>query len=180
MKRSIIISSIVGLLCYSSIAMADEDKKSVPFKVGMTGDVSLPSGFALGLETRLPHVPWFKVGVAGTYSLSLGIRGNLLFDPIKFPIAPIANIDLGHQFQFTIPNTKNSPAIDFNYCDLNAGIGLGNRDGFRFMLLTGASYLWGTAHNFQGVLPTSNTLTISDPNFRGWVPNVKVGFNFLF
>src|SRR5258708_29954577 len=73
------------------------------FKLGMSLDASVPSGAALGLQARLPYIPWFKIGLAGTYTLAPGIRGNILIDPISFPIAPVANVDVGHQFPITVP-----------------------------------------------------------------------------
>lgn len=42
----------IALLTISSIANAEED---VPFKLGMSFDVSVPSGAALGVEARLPQ-----------------------------------------------------------------------------------------------------------------------------
>lgn len=171
--------AIAALMLTSASAFADE-AKPVPFKLGMEFDLSVPSGVALGLEARLPHVPWFKVGLAGTGTLAPGIRGNVLIDPIKFPIAPVANIDVGHQFSFKAPGVSNSPSFAFSYCDLQGGLGLGSRDGFRFMLMAGFSYLDGNAHNFQGVLPATKGLTVGDPHFTGWIPNAKLGFSLLF
>jgi hypothetical protein len=152
-----------------------------PFKIGMLFDISVPSGLALGVEARAPHVPWFKLGFAVTETLSPGYRFNLLIDPIKFGIAPVGNIELGHQTQFSIPGVDNSPKINFTYYDLQGGIGLGSRDGFRFLLLTGMSHLAGAAHNFQGLVgdPVSG-LTINDPTFSGWIPSAKIGINYLF
>lgn len=157
-------------------------KNKVPFKVGMLFDISVPSGVALGLEARLPYVPWFKFGLAGTGTLAPGVRGNILFDPIKFPIGPVLNVDVGHQFAFGVPGLKNSPTLDFTYTDLQGGIGLGSRDGFRFLLMGGMSYIFnGSANNFQGVLTNAPVgLKLGDPTFTGWAPNAKLGFNLLF
>jgi len=152
-----------------------------PFKLGMSLDVSVPSGAALGLEARLPHVPWFTLGAAGTYLLAPGVRGSILIDPIKFAVVPVANIDLGYQSSFTVPGIKNSPSVDYTYVDLNAGLAFGSRDGFRFLLLSGMSYLDGGAHNVQGALGNSaKGLTVADPAFNAWTPNVKLGFKLLF
>jgi hypothetical protein len=152
-----------------------------PFKLGISFDISAPSGVALGIEARAPHVPWFKLGFDVTTTLAPGYRFNLLIDPIKFGIAPVGNIELGHQTEFTIPGVDNSPKVDFTYCDLQAGIGLGSRDGFRFLILAGGSHLNGTAHNFQGVVGQPvDGLTIGDPRFNGWIPSAKLGFNYLF
>jgi hypothetical protein len=194
MKSFMMMFVAMALMCVSVVAMADDDahpyhadisqsmNKPVPFKVGMLFDISAPSGMALGMEARLPRVPWFKLQLAGTGTLAPGMRGGVLIDPIKFPIAPVANIDVGHQFPLTIPSLANSPSIDFTYVDFQGGLTLGGRDGFRFMLMAGMSYLTGDVHNFQGVLSNNNVsgLTIGDPHFNGWVPNAKIGFNVLF
>jgi hypothetical protein len=158
-----------------------EKTNKYPLKGGLVFDLSLPSGVALGGEVRLPYLPYFKVGAAMTYTLAPGLRANILLDPIKFPVAPIANFDLGHQFGFSLPSLKNSPTVDFTYEDIQGGIGFGNRDGFRFMILGGMTHLSGTAHNFQGVITNSPAgLTIADPQFSGWIPSAKLGFNWLF
>jgi hypothetical protein len=196
MKRIIIVGLVSALMVGStSLALADSNSdpyrpavvpakpSSDSFKLGMNFDLSDPSGIALGLTTRLPYLPWFKLGLDATYTLAPGIRGNLLIDPIKFPVAPVANLDFGHQFGFKVPGVSNSPTIDFDYVDLQGGLAFGSRDGFRFLLLAGMSHLSGTAHNFQGVISSSSStqgLTIADPNFSGWVPDAKLGVEFLF
>ena len=163
------------------VPVVEAPKNPYPFKLGMSFDVSVPSGAALGLEARLPSVPWLKFGVAGTYTLAPGVRGNIMIDPIKFPVVPVLNVDLGYQSSFTIPGVSNSPSADFTYVDLNAGLAFGSRDGFRFLLLSGMSYLDGGAHNLQGALGSSaKDLTIADPSFNAWIPNAKLGFQFLF
>jgi hypothetical protein len=178
MQKILFGALVAALLCVSAAASADP----VPFKLGGQVDLSVPSGAAVGLEARLPHVPWFKLGLSGTYLLSPGIRGNLLIDPIKFPIAPVANVDVGHQFPATVP-VSGHPTVDFSYLDLQGGLGLGNRDGFRFLLLGGMSYLFsGNVGNFQSLFANSSAsnLTVGNPSFRGWAPNVKLGVEFLF
>ena len=161
-----------------------EEKPTNPankFRLGMFVDLSIPSGVAAGVQTRLPYLPWFKLGLGLTETLAPGIRGNLLIDPISFPIAPVANFDLGHQFGFNLPGVENSPNINFTYEDFQIGGAVGSRDGFRFMILGGTTHLSGVAHNFQGVIHNSPTgLTIADPNFSGWTPSVKLGVEFLF
>lgn len=158
-----------------------EPKKERYRYLGMQFDIGLPSGVALGVVGRVPQVPWFKLGLAATGTLMPGIRGNVMFDPIKFGVAPVANIDLGHQFPFAIPGVKNSPDIGFSYVDLNAGLAFGNRDKFRFLLLSGYSYLFGSASNFQALITSApKGLTLANPTFTGWIPNLKLGFEWLF
>lgn len=179
MRKFVFVALSVAAIAVTDYAAADENS----FKVGTQFDLSVPSGVALGLDTRLPYLPWFKLGLSGTYTLAPGIRGNLLIDPIKFPVVPVANVDVGHQFPFTVPGVSNSPSVDFDYVDLQGGLAFGSRDGFRFLMLGGMSYLNGTAHNVQALVNSNANvagLTVADPNFYGWVPNAKLGFEFLF
>lgn len=189
MNKVLAFSTLAATMFMSAAALADttstpyhpdvQAPAPVPFKVGMSVDLSVPSGAAVGVQVRLPSVPWFKLGVAGTYTLAPGLRGNILIDPIKFPVAPVANVDFGHQFGFTLPGVNNSPTVDFDYVDLQGGLAFGSRDGFRFMLLGGMSYLNGTANHFQGVV-SSGGLTVADPHFSGWIPDAKIGVEWLF
>jgi hypothetical protein len=151
----------------------------VPFKLGLDWDIGIPSGMALGLETRLPHLPWFKLGLDATYTLAPGIRGNLLIDPIKFPVVPVLNLDVGRQFPFTVP-VNGRPGGDFDYVDFQAGLAFGSRDGARLLLLAGESYISGSSHNIQAVFGDSNGLTIANPTFKGFIPDAKLGVEFLF
>jgi hypothetical protein len=182
MRKHHLVGAMVAVATMTCVGVASADENS--FNLGMNFDLSAPSGAALGLDARLPYLPWFKVGVSGTYALAPGVRGNILVDAIKFPIAPVLNVDVGHQFPITAPGVSGNPTVDFNYLDLQGGLALGSRDGFRFMLLAGMSYLDGGAHNVQGAINSNNnsgtTLVVGDPNFHGWAPNAKLGFTLLF
>ena len=193
MKRVIMLSVVSAVMVVSGVALADSNSdpyhpavasakpSSDSFKLGGALNIEVPSGVALGINARLPYLPWFKLSVSATYLLAPGLQGSVLVDPIQFPIAPVLDMDFGHQFQFTIPTLNNSPKIDFDYVNLGGGIALGSRDGFRFLILGGMAHLSGTAHDFQKALPTSvDGLTVSDPTFSGWIPTVKLGGEFLF
>lgn len=176
MKKFLIGAMAALSLSVAGNALADDNS----LKAGMSFDLGVPSGVALGVLVRPPYIPWVKAGLSITGTLNVGLRGTLLIDPIKFPIAPVASLDLGHQFPFAVPGVNNSPKVDFTYEDVLGGLAIGKRDGFRFMLFAGMSHLDGIAHNFQGVLPATNGLTVSDPNFSGWVPSARLGFSTLF
>lgn len=169
--------AVLALACVSVSARADD---ATPFKVGMGFDLSAPSGAALGVEARLPHVPWFKLGVSGTYLLAPGVRTNVLIDPINFVIAPVANVDVGHQFTMKVPGISNSPSMDFNYLDLQGGAAIGKRDGARFLLMAGMSYLDGSVQHLDKSFTLPGGTTVGSPKFNGWVPNIKTGFELLF
>src|ERR1700722_10821786 len=111
-------TTLIGLcvmaatMCVSVSAMADDApafNSDNHFRLGMSADLGIPSGATLGIQVRLPYVPWTKIGVAGTYLLAPGGRGNILIDPIKFVIAPVAIFDLGYQSSFAVPGMSNSP-----------------------------------------------------------------------
>lgn len=148
--------------------------------LGASFDFGLPSGVALGVVGRVPEVPWFKLGLSATGALSPGVRGSVLFDPIHFGIAPVAGVALGHAFDFKVPGVSNSPSVEYSYANLNAGLAFGNRDGFRFLVLSGASYWFGDASNFQALIGKSaNGLVIGNPSFHAWTPNLLIGFQWL-
>lgn len=151
-----------------------------PFKMGMVWSIGEPSGMELGLEARLPKMPWYKLQVAGTYTLAPGIRGGVLIDPIDFPVVPVLNLDLGHQFPFTVPGVNGRPGGEFNYADFQAGLAFGSRDGARLLVLGGESYISGSTHNIQAVFGNTGGFTISSPTFRGWIPDAKLGLELLF
>ena len=150
-----------------------------PFKVGAVWSIGIPSGMELGLEARLPNMPWFKLQAAATYTLAPGMVGSILIDPIKFPVAPVLNFDFGRQFPFTVP-VNGRPGGDFDYANFMGGLAFGERDSARLLLLVGESYITGSSHNIQAVFADSNGLTIADPKFNGWIPIGKLEVEFLF
>jgi hypothetical protein len=180
MRKFIAVSTLFAAVSVAGISFASDTDY---FKVGMNIDLSMPSGAAIGLDARLPHVPWFKLGLSATATLAPGIRGNVLIDPINFPIAPVANIDIGHQFGFTVPTVNNSPTVNFDYIDLQGGLGIGSRDGFRLLLMVGMTHMDVAINNFQGVVSSNavgQNLTVADPSVTGWVPSAKLGCYWLF
>ena len=173
----LLVVSLLACLCVSTSAYADNSNK---FDMGILFDISAPSGVALGVEARLPYTPWMKLGVAATALTYPGIRGSVLLDPIRFPIAPIVEADFGHQFTMSAPVIQNSPTVSFNYFSGLGGIGLGSRDHFRFMLLAGMSYLDGYVGNVEKTFSLPTGFSIANPTFHGWAPSAKLGFNVLF
>src|SRR5271166_4587020 len=169
-----IVLAMLGSMVVPSVAHADEAPRERI--LGMQFDGGDPSGIALGIVGRVPSVPWFKLGLAGTMTLAPGVRGTLLADPIKFPIAPVAAFDLGHQFGFKVPSVSNSPTVDFTYYDVMGGLRLGSRDGSGFLLMAGMAHLNGEARGLQAALPQEPGVSVGDPKATAWIPAVKLGF----
>jgi hypothetical protein len=182
MNKSIVLAAIAACMCVSGIASAQPSQPPVVQEqprykfIGMSFDVGVPSGVALGLEGRLPYMPWFKLGVAGTFTLAPGVRGSLLLDPIRFPVAPVANFDVGYQSPITVKNVSGS----FTYEDIQGGLAFGSRNGARFLLLAGMSHLSGDVSGFQNIVSTSNGVSFGNPTFNGWIPSARLGFVCLF
>lgn len=175
MKKTIALLTLTFATLLCGAASADPNS----YKMGGAIDVGVPSGVAVGVVERLPFVPWLKFGESFTYTLAPGVRGNVLLDFLNFPIAPVANIDLGHQFPITVP-TKDA-RFDFSYVDLQIGGALGRRDGARFMILGGMTHIFdGTGYNVQSVLPSTTGLSLANPHFSGWIPNAKLAVEWLF
>jgi hypothetical protein len=179
--KKTIVATVLALCGMCGVASAD-DATTYPFKVGGQIGLSDYSGAAIGPVFRIPHAPYFKLGAAFTYTLAPGVQGNLLLDPIDFPIAPVAEIVYGHQFPASASmfGVSNSPTVSFDYAVLQGGFCLGKRDGFRFMIMAGMAHLMGGVSNVQGVIPASSNLTVGNPNFSGWLPSVKLGTEWLF
>jgi len=176
MKKSLIVSVLSSVMLLSGVAAAD----NTSLAVGANIDISAPSGAAVGLDLQLPYVHWAKVGVSATYLFAPGVRGNILLDPIKFPVAPVLNFDLGYQSSFKLPSTDKSPDISWTYEDIQGGLAFGSREGFRFLLLGGITHLDGSASNFQNTVKTSNGITVGSPTFQVWVPSARLGIVWIF
>jgi hypothetical protein len=177
MKHLVIGSMVAAFALVSSVAAAQEYAPPPRYRyLGMQFDVSAPSGLALGIDGRLPYVPWLKLGVAGTMTLAPGVRGSLLVDPIPFAISPVANFDVGYQSPITVKQVSGS----FTYEDLQCGLAFGSRGGFRFLMLAGMSHLSGDVSGLQHVITASDGVSYSNPHFDGWIPSAKVGFVALF
>jgi hypothetical protein len=169
-------SSIAALVMCASVSAAAQQETPRYHALGMQFDASVPSGLSLGLEARLPYLPWFKLGIAGTMTLAPGVRGSLLFDPFKFVVAPVANFDLGYQSPIKIKGVSGS----FTYEDIQGGLAFGKRGGFRFLVLGGMSHLSGDVSGLQNTVTVSDGVTFGNPHFSGWMPNAKLGFVYLF
>jgi hypothetical protein len=178
MKR-LFIAGLLGSIAFASHSASAQEAPRYKF-IGMQFDIATPSGVALGIEGRLPYVPWFKLGIAGTYLLSPGVRGNLLIDPIRFPVVPVIDLDVGYQSPFTVPGVNNSPSGSFVYEDVRGGLAFGSRSGARFLLLAGMTHLSGSVSNLQSSITASPGVSFGNPHFDGFVPSVKLGFEVLF
>ena len=170
-----IIYSVVFIIPFvTTTSYADEDLHN-PSQTnsysGMYFDIGAPSGLALGVLARHPKFPYVKLGAAATMLVNGGLRANLIIDPIKFPVAPIVNIDIGYQFPFAISDNQ----LSFTYSDLQGGISIGNRDGFRFVVLAGAAYVSGYVSHFQKPFSIP-WIKVDEPSFSGFVPSAKIGF----
>ncbi len=150
------------------------------FRIGMTIDLGFPSGGAIGVQERLPYLPWFKFSEALTYTLAPGFRGSLLVDPIAFPIAPVLNADIGWQSRFNIPGFNNPPTVQWSYETIGGGLALGGRDSCRFLLLAGMTHFDGTVGNIEGRLPNTPGLSLDNPTIHAWTPSARLGVEFLF
>jgi hypothetical protein len=73
--------------------------------------------------------------------------------------------------------------VTYSYVNLHLGLELGSPRSFTFYLHGGLSRVWGTVHDFNGVL--SNTfsakgLTAGDAAVTMAIPSAKLGFYLYF
>jgi hypothetical protein len=171
--------SLVAALSVPAMASAREDNPD-QLRLGPTFDLATPSGVALGAVAELPYMHFLKWDISATYLLSPGVKGGVVVDPIRFPIAPVLDLDLGYQPSFTVPGVASSPSASFSYEDVRGGLSLGNRDKVRFFILVGETHFDGNASNLQGTFTLPSGVSISDAHFSGWVPSVKLSLTVLF
>jgi len=147
---------------------------------GLEMDVGVPDGAALGFSVR-PWIDWCRIVAAGSYNgMAPGVRGGLTLDPIAFPIAPTLTVEGGHFWAGSVPATKDSLALGYNYMNFHLGLEIGSRDTFRFFLRGGVSWVDITSGNYQTAEGTG-TATLSNPSYSGWVaPSGKLGFTTYF
>jgi hypothetical protein len=183
MKKLLALGSLATILSLSAASLAEESQRANPpvAMVGASFDLSVPSGASLGLEATSPrYFPYAKVGLAATYLFGMGWRSNLLVDPINFPVAPVADFAVGHEYNFTVPGVANSPTANFSYEDVMGGLALGHRDGARFLLLAGATHLNGNVYDLSKSVSVGDGISLGNPRFSVWAPAVKLGFEVLF
>jgi hypothetical protein len=179
MKNIFTALSMVAALSIPAMASAREDSPD-QLRLGPTFDLATPSGAALGAVAELPYMHFIKWNVSATYLLSPGVKGGVMVDPIRFPVAPVLDLDLGYQPSFTVPGVASSPSASFSYQDVRAGIALGRRDFVRFFILVGETHFDGSASNLQGTFTLPSGVSISDAHFSGWIPSIKLGLTILF
>ncbi|HEY4012149.1 MAG TPA: hypothetical protein VGM06_02325 [Polyangiaceae bacterium] len=157
---------------------------------GMTMDVGVPDGAALGIVVR-PRFDWLRIAGAVTHNgIAPGVRFGVTLDPIDFPIAPTLTVEGGHYWQGTIPGISESPTVGYNYANIHLGLEIGSRSNFRFFLRGGVSYLDVSASNINmgsnGTVAANGASAMSgsgigNPSFSGWVaPSGKLGFSLYF
>lgn len=152
------------------------DDKARHRTFGMTMDLGVPDGAALGLVVR-PKFDWLRIGAAVTHNgMAPGARLGITFDPIVFPMVPTFTVEGGHYWEGTLPLLKNSTTIGYNYANFHLGLEVGSRATFRFFLRGGASWLDVSTAHFQG-----GSSAIGNPSYSGWLaPSGKLGFSAYF
>jgi len=145
---------------------------------GLTMDVGVPDGAALGLAVR-PRFDWLRLGAAVTHNgMAPGLRFGVTLDPVSFPMAPTLTVEGGHYWNGTVPGISGSPAIGYNYANFHLGLEFGNRAAFRFFVRCGVSWVDLSGVQAQNA---NNTAAIANPAYSGWVaPSAKLGFSLYF
>lgn len=147
---------------------------------GMTMDVGLPDGAALGLVVR-PKFDWLRLGAAVTHNgMGPGVRLGVTLDPVQYSVGPTLTVEGGHCFAGTVPGIQGSPSIGYDYANFHLGLEFGNRASFRFFIRGGASWVNMSGAQAQNSV-INNGSTIMNPSYTGWVaPSAKLGFALYF
>jgi hypothetical protein len=147
---------------------------------GMTMDVGLPDGAALGVVVR-PKFDWLRLGAAVTHNgMGPGLRFGVTLDPVSYAVGPTLTVEGGHCFAGTVPGIQGSPSIGYDYANFHLGLEFGNRSTFRFFVRGGASWVNMSSAQAQNSV-INNGSTIMNPSYTGWVaPSAKLGFALYF
>ncbi len=148
--------------------------------IGMTMDLGVPDGAALGVVVR-PAFDWLRLGAAATHNgMAPGVRLGVTFDPVDFALAPTFTAEGGHYWAGTLPGVSKAPSIGYDYANLHLGLEVGSRATFRFFLRGGVSWLDVSTAHFQNASGGTGS-GIGDPSFSGWIaPSGKLGFSTYF
>lgn len=179
MRKIFTALSMVAALSIPTMASAREDYPE-QLRLGPSFDFGTPSGVGLGVAAELPYMHFLKWDVSATYLLSPGVKGGVLVDPIRFPVAPVLDLDVGYQSSFTVPKMSDSPSASFSYEDIRAGLAFGRRDHVRLFLLGGETHVDGNVSNLTGTFTLPAGVQVAGAHFSGWVPSVKLGLSVLF
>jgi hypothetical protein len=149
-------------------------------KVGMGLDIGVPDGAALSIAVR-PGLDWLSVAGAVTYNgMAPGLRLGATVAPFASIVSPTLTIEGGKAWQGTVPGVSGSPSLGYTYANFHLGIDVGSRDGLRFFLRGGVSYLDMSASNMS---PSSSLgdIGITSPSYSGWLaPSGKLGIATFF
>jgi hypothetical protein len=149
-------------------------------KVGMGLDIGVPDGAALAVLVR-PGLDWLSLAGSVTYNgMAPGLRLGATVAPFAAIVSPTFTIEGGHAWQGTVPGLSGSPALGYTYANFHLGIDVGSRNGLRFFLRGGVSYLDMSASNWS---PSSSTadIGIASPSYSGWLaPSGKLGVSTFF
>jgi hypothetical protein len=178
MKKLFLISSIVSLMAISSAAIAEEGNLN---KFGVAVGLGVPDGATLGAVIHPLRVARFQLGM-GYNGLAPGVHASATLDPIDWVLGPSLTLEGGHYFSGTIPGVAKSPDISYNYVNAHLGLEVGKRNGFRFFLHGGISYLDLSVANVQKSLGTSDSsVYLGNPSYTGMIaPTGKMGVSILF
>jgi hypothetical protein len=146
--------------------------------IGLSTDVGLPDGLALGVSVR--PWPWLRLGVSATYNaLAPGLRAGFTVDPLPTVVAPTFTFEGGHAFGGRLPGVRTMPSVSYDYVNLHLGLEFGRRSSFRVFLRGGASWVALGANGTENSGIASATL--SNLSYHGWlVPSAKAGFSLYF
>jgi hypothetical protein len=182
MRKFLTLISLLGVLSFTSNAIADETKAEKPRHkwVGLQADLGVPEGGAIGVAVS-PYLYWVKV--VGSYTnnyFAQGGRAGLTLDPIKFGVGLTFTSEYGFTTKFNASEIvgENLPTTSYQYVNFHPGLEFGSPNGFRFFLRGGPTHLWADTHNFNEVI-TNKSITVTDPSAKVWAPSFKIGFTWL-
>lgn len=196
MKKLIVVAIA---LCFASTAMAREvvgigwknGKPNFNY-IGFKVDAGVPDGLGFSAVGRPLRFMQFELG--GTTTLvGVGARaGTTIFLP--WYVSPSATFEYGHQWAGNLnnlvvmfggsnPNNSLLNHVEYDYLNLQGGLGFGHPQWFMFRIQAGYSYIWGNTSGLQSFIQQKTsrpTLEANEAVAKVWSPSGKLVFQAYF
>lgn len=175
MKKLMFAALSMGAIAITDAASAD------PVRAGMDVDLGVASGLGVGGVVE-PGLKWLRLGASFQENyVAPGLKGSVVLSPIKFPVFPELQLDMGGFFRETLPFAVDGYHFNaaYTYQDIMLNVGFGNRDSAFFFVSGGIQHLDASL----GGLPQDNHITNSlfqNPSYHGWLPAGRLGFAIYF
>jgi hypothetical protein len=169
------------------VALSETTSAPPMRRVGLALTAGIPSGAAAELVVR----PWraLRVHAGGAYDLaSGGLLGGITFAPVRFPIAPVLEIEAGHFFEgdasglfARVPGLQGGLLqplrhVGYDFATAELGLELGLPGSFVFTVRVGLAAVQATVHDLAAAVSAGPAVSVADARVRAVIPSARLGF----